>query len=115
MSFEGSVKEWVSMDNQIKTLSDKLRLLRAEKNKIGDDILAYVETNELSNAVINISDGRLKFTTSRQLSPLTAKHVEECLLKCIGDSSQVSAIMKYIKDTRSVKETPDIKRTYTKE
>jgi hypothetical protein len=115
MSFEGSIKEWVSVDNRIKSLSDRMRNLRAEKGELGDRIMQYAQTNNLSNAVVKISDGCLRFATTRHLAPLTAKHVEECLLQCIGDQSQVTAIMKYIKDTRAVKETQDIKRTYTKE
>lgn len=115
MTFEGSVQEWVSVDNQIKALSERLRVLRAEKGELGDKIIQYVETNNLSNAVVQISDGRLRFSTTRHLAPLTAKHVEECLTKCIGDKAQVGAIMKYIKDTREVKESQDIKRTYSKD
>ena len=115
MSFESSIQSWVAIDNQIKTLSDRLKELRAERNDIGENIIAYVETNELSNAVVKISDGKLRFGTSRQTAPLTLRHVEECLNKCISDGEKVSAIMKYIKDTRDVKENPDIKRSYTKE
>ena len=115
MSFETSIQSWVAIDNQIRTLSDRLKELRAERNDIGENIIAYVETNELSNAVVKISDGKLRFGTSRQTAPLTLRHVEECLNKCISDGEKVSAIMKYIKDTRDVKENPDIKRSYTKE
>lgn len=115
MSFETSIQSWVSLDNQIRTLSEKVRELRAERNDIGDNIIAYVETNELSNAVVQISDGKLRFNVTRQTSPLTLKHVEECLRKCINDQDKVSAIMKYIKDTREVKESSDIKRTYAKD
>lgn len=115
MSFESSIQNWVALDNQIKTLSDRLKELRAERNDIGDNIIAYVETNELSNAVVKISDGRLRFGTTRQTAPLTLRHVEECLNKCINDGEKVTAIMKYIKDTRDVKENSDIKRSYTKD
>lgn len=115
MSFETSIQSWVAIDNQIKTLSDRLKELRSERNDIGENIIAYVETNELSNAVVKISDGRLRFGTSRQTAPLTLRHVEECLNKCISDGEKVGAIMKYIKDTRDIKENSDIKRTYTKD
>ena len=57
MSFESSIQNWVALDNQIKTLSDRLKELRTKRNDIGDNIISYVETNELSNAVVKISDG----------------------------------------------------------
>lgn len=115
MSFETSIQNWVAIDNQIKTLSDRLKELRTERNDIGENIIAYVETNELSNAVIKISDGRLRFGINRQTAPLTLRHVEECLTKCISDSDKVVSIMKYIKETREIKENSDIKRSYTKD
>ena len=115
MSFETSIQSWVSLDNQIRTLSDRMKELRSKRNDIGDNIIAYVETNELNNAVVKISDGKLRFSVTRQTAPLTLKHIEECLRKCINDSDKVSAIMKYIKDTRDIKENSDIKRTYAKD
>ena len=115
MSFEESIKDWVSLDNQIKTLSDRLKELRIERNEISDNIITYIDTNELNNAVVKISDGKLRFGVTRQTAPLTLKHVENCLHNCISDEAKVSAIMKYIKETREVKENTDIKRTYAKE
>ena len=112
MSFETSIQNWVSLDNQIKTIGDRVKTLRSERNDIGDHIIKYVETNKLNHAVVKISDGKLRFVASRQTAPLTLRHVEECLIKCIIDTEKVSAIMKYIKDTREIRESSDIKRTY---
>ena len=115
MTFETSIKDWVALDNQIKTLGDRLKELRAERNDIGDNIISYVETNELNNAVVQISDGKLRFGVTRQTAPITLRHVQDCLSKCISDENKVNAIMKYIKDTREVRENPDIKRSYSKD
>ena len=110
MSFEGNIKKWVSLDNQIKSMNDKIKNMRDEKNSTEESILEYIETNNLKNATINISDGKLRFTTTKQTPPLTLKYVEECLLKCIQNEEQVTALMKVIKDSREFKYTPDIKR-----
>jgi len=110
MSFENNIKKWVSLDNQIKSMNDKIKNMRDEKNSTEESILEYIETNNLKNATINISDGKLRFTTTKQTPPLTLKYVEECLLKCIQSEEQVTAVMKVIKDSREFKYTPDIKR-----
>ena len=115
MSFESFIQNWVSLDNQIKIAGENLKELRDKRNDIGKNIITYVETNKLSNAVVKISDGRLRFGITRQTAPLSLKHVEDCLKKCINDEDKVSAIMKYIKDTRCIKEQSDIKRSYVKE
>ena len=110
MSFEENIKKWVALDNQLKTVNERSKQLRDEKNNLEEGILTYVETNKLSNATVNISDGKLRFVSSKQTAPLTLKHVEECLSKCIGNENQVMQIMKIIKDSREVKYTADIKR-----
>ena len=111
-NFENDIREWVSIDNKIKGINDELRILRETRNDKTDKILQYVDTNSLTNATINITDGKLKFVASRQTTPLTMKHVEECLNKCIADEEKVKAIVEFIKKSRPVKVSQDIKRSY---
>jgi hypothetical protein len=110
MSFEENIKKWVALDNQLKTLTDKTKQLRDEKNSMEETIMNYVETNKLTNATINITDGKLRFVSTKQTPPLTLKYVEDCLSKCIGNAGQVKQIMQVIKDSREVKYSADIKR-----
>jgi len=112
MSFDQYIQKWVAVDNQIRLLNDKTKELKQERNNTEEVILKYVDTNGLNNAVVNISDGKLKFGQSRQVSPLTLKYVESCLAKCIKNQEQVDIIMKCIKESREIKYDPDIKRTY---
>ena len=111
--FKNTIKEWVSLDNQIKKVNDELRTLRDQRNSRAGNMINYVNTNSMGTPTVNISDGKLKFTTSRQTAPLTLKHVEECLKKCIADEKQVELVMNFIKETRPTKMIPDIKRTYS--
>ena len=110
MSFEENIKKWVALDNQLKNLADQTTKLREDKNSAEDIILSYVETNELKNATVNITNGKLRFTETKQTAPLTLKYVEDCLGKCIGNANQVEQIMRVIKDSREVKYSADIKR-----
>lgn len=110
--FERSIQKWVSIDNHIKILNEKMKELRDEKSDLYENINSYIETNRLYNASVDISDGKLKFVQSRITQPLTLKFVESCLSNIINDSKQVSQIMKYIKDKREKKEVSEIKRYY---
>ena len=112
MNFEENVKKWVAVDNQLKALNEKSKELRETKNNMEESIMTYVRSNKLTNAVVNISDGKLKFVTTKQTAPLTLKFIEECLSKCIKSDEQVKQIMNYIKDSRESKYVPDIKRYY---
>ena len=112
MSFEESIQKWVSLDNQLRSLQDKTKQIREDKNNIENGIIKYVDTHNLQNSVVKISDGKLKFTMVKQTNPLTLKYVDECLGKCIKNPEQVKLIMNYIKESRNSKIIPDIKRFY---
>jgi hypothetical protein len=110
MSFEENIKKWVAIDNQLKSYGEKTKQLRDERNTTEESIMNYVEANKLTNATINITNGKLRFVNTKLTPPLTMKYVEDCLQKCIGNELQVKQIMKVIKDSREAKYSPDIKR-----
>jgi hypothetical protein len=112
MSFEENIQKWVSLDNQLRSLHDKTKQLREDKNNLEDGIIKYVDAHNLQNSVVKLSDGKLKFTMVKQTNPLTLKYVDECLGKCIKNPEQVKLIMNYIKESRNSKIIPDIKRFY---
>ena len=111
--FTESIKKWVTLDNQVKACYDKAREIREQRNELGDSIMEYVDTSGLNNTTIKISDGKLRFTPTKQTSSLTLNYIEDCLHKCLGDSDIVKQTMTYIKKNREVKVSRDIKRTYT--
>ena len=112
MSFENQIKEWVALDNKIKILNDKCREVRNEKNEVTSKILNFVETNKLNEASVNISDGKLKFASTKQTNTITLKLVENCLKDFISNEDLVNSIMSHIKNSRNTKETLERKRSY---
>ena len=59
--FQNNIKQWVTIDNNIKTLSENLKDLKAERSQISDNILNFVEQENLNTTTIQINDGALKF------------------------------------------------------
>ena len=114
MDFNEHVKNWVTLDNHIQQLNTKIKELK--QNRISEEniIFNYVETNNLNNAIVDISDGKLRFSSVKQTSPLTFKLVEDCLAKFITNKDQVDMIINSIKEARDIKYNPDIKRSYAK-
>lgn len=110
MNFENQIQQWVSIDNQIKQINEKVKELREKKNFLEQNISNYVSTNNLSNSSIKISDGRLKFTNSKIAEPLTFKYLEKTLGEVIKNESQVKIIMEHLKQKRTIKIIPEIKR-----
>ena len=110
--FQEHVKKWVSLDTQLKALSDKTKEIRNDRNELADNILDFADDNNLSASTIKISDGKLKFAQTKQTAPISLGFLENCLTEIIGDEEKVQQIMSYIKDKREVKVITDIKRYY---
>jgi len=110
MSFETQIQQWVQIDNQVRKLNDQIKELRDKRNYLEDNIITYASNNNLSNATVKISDGRLKFANTRVPEPLTFKYLEKTLSEVIKNESQVKLIMEHIKNKREIKTVPEIKR-----
>ena len=65
MSFESKIQQWVSLDNQLKQLNEKVKDLRDKRNDLEENITSYASENNLSNAIVKIGDGRLKFANTK--------------------------------------------------
>ena len=110
--FQKNIQDWVTVDNQIKTLNQEIKELRGNRNSLTNNIFTYAESNNLENAVIQITDGKLKFQNLKQTAPISFKLVKEVLNECIDNEEHVEAIITAIKNKRESKYTYDIKRTY---
>ena len=113
MSFEEDIKKWVYYDNKSKELNEQIKVIRSNKSNLTEKIMNHVDENSaLQDAIVKISDGRLKFSHNKQTAPLTLAFLESCLNDIINDENGVKKIMDYIKSQRETKIIPDIKRYY---
>ena len=111
-TFATQVKTWVLLDNQLHAVNLEAKRLRAERAPLETTILSYVATNQLASTTIAITDGKLRFATTKQTAPLTLTHVEKCLSRTLHDPQLVQQLIDVISTTRDVKLVSDIKRTY---
>ena len=109
-SFEKKIQEWVSLDNEIKELTDKIKLIKDKKNLVGTNILNYVEENNMNNTNIKIGNEKLKFVKISTTQTITFKYLEKCMKEMIKNEEQVNKIIGYIKQRREVKQQIEIKR-----
>jgi len=112
MNFEESLKQWVNLDNQLKSLGDKMNELRDKKNTLSETINDYIEVNNITNKTVKLNDGQLKFGKIKETQPLTFKYLESCLKDIIKSEEQVNKIIDYVKNKRETKYVPEIKRYY---
>lgn len=110
MNFENQIQKWVSIDNEIKNLNEKTKLLRETRNQLSENIINYANEKKITNSTIKISDGKLKFTNTKVIEPLTFKYIENTLAEIISNESQLKYIMEYLKNKRTSKIIPELKR-----
>jgi len=109
-TFEAQIQQWVVLDNQLKALNDQIKDIREKKNALTQRITGYAENNNLSKATIQISDGKLKFASTKVTTPLTFKHLEKSLGSMIKNESQIKQIVEHVKQNRETKIIHEIKR-----
>jgi hypothetical protein len=84
--------------------------LRDKKTNLGNNLTSYANDNNLSNATIQISDGKLRFASTKLQPPLTFRYLEKSLGEIIKNEIQVKQIVEHIKDKREFKIVSEIKR-----
>jgi hypothetical protein len=110
--FIEDVKKWVLIDSQLKIVNEKTRNMRDMKHELSEKICKYSEVNKLTDNKIKLSDGELRIYDKKEYSPLTFGYIEKTLGNIIANKEQVDYIIKYLKENREIKTTPDIKRTH---
>lgn len=110
--FVQNVQKWVLLDSQLKLVNEKIKVIRENKNTISNEIIEFMNNNNISTSKIKISDGELKLYNKKEYSPLTFTYIEKCLAHIIPDKTDVEYILNYLKENRNVKSEIDIRRIY---
>lgn len=108
------IQKWVTLDSQLKIVSEKTKQMREMKSQLNCQICDYMNAHNMAQNKINISDGELRIHEKKEYSSITFGYVERCLAELIKDKTQVNYIMQYLKDNREISTCSDIKRTYKK-
>jgi TolA-binding protein len=109
--FKREIKQWVHIDDQLKQHNKEIKALREQKEQLKQNIQIYAEQNEFTTSTIAIPDGgKLKFTESKQTSPITLGFLKECLEECLERPEDIDHVLKHIKDTRPFKINKEIRR-----
>ena len=113
-AFVENVQKWVALDTQLKMIHDKTKIMRDTRHSLTLQINEYVTTNQMRDRKVEISDGTLRFCEKKEYAPLTFGYIQESLGKLIPNAAHVEQIVKYLRENRETKTSPDIRRTFNK-
>jgi hypothetical protein len=109
-----NINDWVTIDNKLKYISEKVKPLREKKNELSREITEYYKTNNLDDKKININGNSLNIYEKKEYSALTYNYIENCLADIITDKKHIDYIISYLKEHREIKTVTDIRRSYNK-
>ena len=100
------IQQWISFDNELKILNEKIKEIRNKKHNLLNDIFKQHPIN----STINLGKDTLKIINTRITPPLTFKYLEKSLGEIIKNDTQVNQIIEHIKSHRVIHIIPEIKR-----
>lgn len=116
-SIKNKMMRWMELDDAIETRKAKLKVYTDEKKKLEDDLLDYVESNDMQGARVNTSDGFINFVETTSFQGVTLKTLKDALTKFFSQSPvpPVSAdtLYEFVLTNRESKTKLNMKRTIT--
>ncbi len=108
--FDKQIQQWIQIDDQVKSLNEKMKELRDKKHALNTNITKYAEQNNLFHSTLKINNDKLKFANTKSQSPITLTYLQKCLGEIIKNEVQSNQIFEYIKNNRESKIVSEIRR-----
>jgi len=109
-----SVKGWISLDDEIKTLNRALKEKRTKKRELTEALVSTMKSNEID--CFDLSGGsKLIYTKSKGKKALSKKHLLSALSKYFkGNKDDAKSLSKFILDSREDNIKENIRRKLPK-
>ena len=101
-----SVKEWVKLDNEMRTLKEELNNRKKKKDSISNGLLQSMKEKEIDS--FDLKDGKLEYKTRKTKKPISKKMLLNILSQYYnGDPNKATELNNYILANReeNIKET----------
>lgn len=104
-----NIKEWLQLENEMKTLQKELKQRRLRKKKLADDLVNIMKDNEVDS--FDLSEGKILYTKRKVKAPLSKKHLKDYLHKYFSQDADVNPdeVCDFILENRLEKENESIR------
>ena len=107
--FKNKVLTWLSIDDQIREMREKTKVLTKEKKEHEEFILKFLEN--VGEKELAVSDGKLRRNVSKTKAPLNKASIQQALTDIVKDKTKATAMTEHIINSRPVVERVNLKRT----
>lgn len=110
--FKENVKEWLTLDDDIKTLNSHLRDRKKRKNELTPDILKFMEQYEIQD--MNTNSGLIKYNQTLVKKPMNKEFIRNKLSDFLKNSKTADDATDYITQNRDTEVKIKLKRVNKK-
>jgi hypothetical protein len=94
-----SIRDWVRLDNEARTLQNELKKRKNEKKKVSLSLIELMKQNEID--CFDIKDGQICYTQKNMKKPITKKVLMDTLSKYFqGDVLKAGELNSFILEHR---------------
>lgn len=97
------IKEWIKLENEMKVLQAEVKLRRAKKKALSEELVGVMKEHDID--CFDMKDSKLLYTQNKVKAPLSKKHLLGCLQNYFDQHPNVDGeeVAQYILDKREVK------------
>tara|TARA_B100000927_G_C16467808_1_gene470377 strand:- start:349 stop:738 length:390 start_codon:yes stop_codon:yes gene_type:complete len=104
-----NIREWVKIDNEIRTLQKEINTRKDEKKKISAALMQTMKSNEID--CFDINNGQIQYVNKKVKKPMTKKVLFDVLTKYYdGDFLKANKMKDFIMDNREETSKESISR-----
>lgn len=111
--FKNNVLKWLSVDDSIREIRQKTKLLTKEKKEYEEFILKFLEN--VGEKELAVSDGKLRRNVSKTKAPLNKASIQQALTDIVKDKTKANTMTEHIINSRPLVERINLKRTKNRE
>ena len=114
--FIKAIQKWIELDNKINEINIKLKEIKTEKSNLEEQLLKYMETNNLKNTNVTLNNNIITYNTTTTQPSITIKLLTEVLDNTIQEDNIKKRILTNInlKKQQGIKFNTSLKRKKTK-
>ena len=107
------VKQWITLDNEIKTLQREQKTRREQKKEVSEQLMEFMRDNEIDT--FDLKDGNLRYKKRNVTKPISAKLLNSVVYNFFeGNEEKASELTNRIHESREKSTREIIERKINK-
>ena len=113
IDFKSSVKTWIELDDDIKTLTEALKDRKKKKDELTPDLMKFMNSYQISD--LNTKDGQLKFSKTNVAKSLSKKYLMNRIGDFFKNYEKGEEVVNFVYENREKEEKFKLRRVVKKQ